>query len=65
VLVGAGRITTVTSEAIALSAGQDRRVIGVVALMQALLPAIAFSLALAVPALLARRRAGLSAGEGA
>lgn len=65
VLVGAGRITTVTSEAIALSAGQDRRVIGVVALMQALLPAIAFALALAVPALLARRRAGLSAGEGA
>ncbi|MFN8828538.1 MAG: ABC transporter permease [Labrys sp. (in: a-proteobacteria)] len=65
VLVGAGRITTVTSEAIALSAGQDRRVIGVVALIQALLPALAFALALALPAIAARRRAGLSAGEGA
>ena len=54
-----------TSEAIALSAGQDRRVIGVVALIQALLPALAFALALALPAIAARRRAGLSAGEGA
>jgi putative thiamine transport system permease protein len=62
-LVGAGRIASVTTEAVSLSAGQDRRVIGAVALVQAALPAIAFALALGLPAFLFRNRRGMAAGE--
>lgn len=55
---GAGRVATLTTEAVTLSAGADRRVIGSWALVQAALPLIAFGLALAVPAAmrLGRRR---------
>ena len=53
---GAGRFVTLTTEAVSLSAGADRRVIGVYAFLQALLPLIAFVLALAVPAWLYRYR---------
>ena len=56
---GSGRFTTLTTEAVALSAGGDRRIIGVYALMQMLLPFIAFTLALALPAWLFRRRRAL------
>ncbi|MGF1641550.1 MAG: ABC transporter permease [Rhodospirillales bacterium] len=55
-LLGAGRIPTVTTEAVALAAGADRRIIGVWAMVQALLPAVGFVLALAVPRLLWRHR---------
>jgi len=54
-LVGAGRVTTVTTEAVALAASGDRRLIGAWALAQALLPTLGFALALAIPALLFRR----------
>lgn len=50
---GAGRFSTLTTEAVSLTAGADRRVIGVYALSQTLLPLLPFLLALAVPA---RRR---------
>ncbi|MBP1885453.1 ABC transporter permease [Sinorhizobium mexicanum] len=56
VLVGAGRLTTVTTEAVALSAGGDRRVIGVYALVQAALPFLAFLVASLGPQLLFRNR---------
>lgn len=62
-LLGAGRVATVTTEAVALAAGGDRRVIGVWAIAQAVLPAIGFWLALAVPALLWRRRRGMRETE--
>ncbi len=55
-LLGAGRLPTVTTEAVALAAGGDRRVIGVWALVQALLPAIGFTVALIVPRLVWRDR---------
>jgi putative thiamine transport system permease protein len=55
-LLGGGRVPTVTTEAVALAAGGDRRVIGVWALVQALLPAAGFALALALPRLVWRRR---------
>lgn len=55
-LVGAGRVATVTTEAVALASGSDRRVIGAVALVQALLPWAGFAIALALPALLSRGR---------
>ena len=53
---GAGRVATLTTEAVTLSAGADRRVIGSWALMQAALPLIGFALALAVPLLMGVRR---------
>ncbi|MDN2568057.1 ABC transporter permease subunit [Aquibium sp. A9E412] len=55
-LIGAGRLTTVTTEAVALAAGGNRRVIGVYAFLQMLLPAAGFLVATLVPALLFRHR---------
>jgi putative thiamine transport system permease protein len=48
-MAGAGRVATVTTEAVALSSGGDRRLIGIWALAQMLLPLLAFALALAIP----------------
>ena len=59
VMIGAGRLTTVTSEAVALSAGGNRRVIGVYAFLQTVLPFLAFAIATALPGLLFRNRRGL------
>lgn len=55
-LVGGGRVETVTTAAVALSSGGNRRLIGAYGLLQMLLPALAFGLALVVPALLWRNR---------
>lgn len=55
---GAGRVATLTTEAVTLATGADRRVIGVWAMLQAALPLAAYAAALALPALLlAMRRA--------
>ncbi|MCY0092884.1 ABC transporter permease [Hoeflea ulvae] len=59
VLIGAGRLTTVTTEAVALAAGGNRRVIGVYAFMQTLLPFLAFAIATGLPGLVFRNRRGL------
>jgi putative thiamine transport system permease protein len=53
---GAGRIATLTTEAVTLSGGADRRLVGVAVLLQGALPLIAYGLALAAPALLRCRR---------
>ncbi len=53
---GAGRFVTLTTEAVSLSAGGDRRVMGVFAFLQAALPLAAFAAALALPRRLARSR---------
>ncbi|MDT8399221.1 MAG: ABC transporter permease subunit [Pseudomonadales bacterium] len=58
-LTGGGRITTLTTEAVALASGGDRRIIGIYALLQMALPFIAFSLAIAIPACLYHRRLGM------
>jgi putative thiamine transport system permease protein len=58
-LIGAGRVPTLTTEAVALSAGGDRRALAVAASLQALLPFVAFWVALAVPTFLARKRRGM------
>ncbi len=55
-LIGAGRLTTITTEAVALASSGNRRVIGVYAFLQMLLPALAFAIATLVPALLFRNR---------
>lgn len=46
---GAGRFATLTTEAVALAGGGDRRVLGVYAFLQTLLPLLAFAAVLAVP----------------
>jgi putative thiamine transport system permease protein len=56
---GAGRYTTLTTEAVSLSAGADRRVVAVFAFAQGALPFLGFALALLLPAWLYRHRAGL------
>jgi putative thiamine transport system permease protein len=58
-LAGAGRVTTVTTEAVALSSSSNRRLIGVWAMAQMALPMAVFALALALPTWAARNRAGL------
>lgn len=62
--MGAGRIATLTTEAVTLSSGSDRRILGVYAVLQAALPFAAYALALALPALVWRNRRGMG-GEGA
>ena len=58
-IIGGGRFATVTTEAVALAAGADRRVVGVHALMQAALPFLGFAMALIVPSLLFRHHRAL------
>lgn len=60
-LIGGGRFPTITTEAVALASGGDRRVIGVYALIQALLPFIGFAAALSLPALMYRNRRAMRA----
>ncbi len=54
--LGAGRIETLTTEALALSSGGDRRVIGIYAFVQALLPFIIFAVATILPLWVYRNR---------
>lgn len=63
VFAGAGRFATLTTEAVALAAGGDRRVLAVYAFVQALLPLLAFLVAGALPAWLFRRRRGMRAAS--
>jgi putative thiamine transport system permease protein len=56
VLIGAGRLVTITTEAVALGAGGNRRVIGIYAFLQMVLPFLGFAVATLVPALLFRKR---------
>jgi len=56
---GNGRIATLTTEAVTLSSGADRRVIGTWALMQSALPLLGFLLAGALPMLLYANRSGV------
>jgi len=58
-IIGGGRFATVTTESLALASGGSRQVIAVYAMLQMLLPLIAFALAAAVPALLYKNRTAL------
>ncbi len=55
-LIGSGRLTTITTEAVALASGGNRRVIGIYAFLQMVLPLAGFVIATMVPALLFRNR---------
>jgi putative thiamine transport system permease protein len=61
-LIGGGRVATLTTEAVALASGGDRRAIGVYGLMQTGAALIPFTLALIVPAIVWRNRKGLQHG---
>jgi putative thiamine transport system permease protein len=61
-LIGAGRFATITTDAVALAAGNDRRMIGIYGVLQAILPFAGFGIAMLVPAILFRRRRGLRSG---
>jgi putative thiamine transport system permease protein len=56
VFAGNGRIATLTTDAVTLAGGADRRVIGTYALLQALLPLLVYFVAVAVPAWRLARR---------
>ncbi|WP_240349280.1 ABC transporter permease [Halomonas binhaiensis] len=58
-LLSAGRLTTLTTEAITLASGGDRRLTAVYALAQLLLPALGFAIALWLPRLLHHHRRAL------
>ncbi len=56
---GGGRIATLTTEAVTLSAGSDRRILGAYALVQVLMPLAVYGAAVALPAWAHRRRRGM------
>ncbi len=57
--VGSGRFATLTTEAVNMATGGDRRLVGVYALVQWLLPMLIYSLALLIPAWCFRHRQGM------
>ncbi len=58
-LVGGGRVSTLTTEAVALAAGGDRRTIGVYGLAQTFAAFLPFAVALLLPAMLWRNKKGM------
>ena len=58
-ILGAGRIPTLTTEAIALVSSGNRSIIGTWALLQSALPTLCFMLALVLPRLIWSRRKGM------
>ncbi|SEP55708.1 putative thiamine transport system permease protein [Loktanella sp. DSM 29012] len=61
-LIGGGRVSTLTTEAVALASGGDRRAIATYGLMQTAAALVPFALALGIPALIWRNRKGLQHG---
>ena len=61
-LIGGGRVATLTTEAVALSSGGNRPAIAVFGLMQTGTALLPFALALLIPALVWRNRRGLQHG---
>lgn len=60
-LIGGGRVSTLTTEAVALASGGDRRAIAVYGLAQTAAALVPFALALIIPAVVWRNRRGLHA----
>lgn len=61
-LIGAGRVQTLTTEAVALASGGDRRLIGLYAIAQTGVVVLGFALAIAAPRLAWANRRGMRAG---
>jgi len=60
VFAGAGRISTVTTEALTLATGADRRIVSIHGFLQAAVPLLAYGAALLAPRLAFRHRRGLA-----
>jgi putative thiamine transport system permease protein len=60
VFAGAGRIATITTEALTLASGADRATIGVLGLLQALVPLVCYAVVVIVPRIIFRNRRGLA-----
>ncbi|RVT87448.1 ABC transporter permease subunit [Rhodobacteraceae bacterium CCMM004] len=61
-LIGGGRVQTLTTDAVALASGGDRRAIGVFALAQTAAALVPFALAIGLPRLIYARRGGMRHG---
>ena len=61
-LVAGARWPTITTEAVTISSGGNRRTLAIYALLQTALPLIAFVVATTLPALLFRNRRGMGSG---
>jgi putative thiamine transport system permease protein len=64
IFAGAGRWETLTTEAVALSSGGDRRITGLFALVQAGLPLLVFAAAASLPIWLYRNRKAMQVAHG-
>ncbi|MGE0499644.1 MAG: ABC transporter permease [Rhizobiaceae bacterium] len=58
--VGGGRLATLTTEAVAMASGGDRRVVGVLAFLQMMLPFTIYLAALVIPRIVFANRRALS-----
>ena len=61
-LIGGGRVETLTTEAVALASGGDRRLIGVYAVAQTVAALLPFVIAAIVPSIIWRNRKGMAHG---
>jgi len=55
-MMGAGKIESLTTEAVSLASGADRRLVGVYGLLQAAVPLLAYGMALLLPKLIRLNR---------
>lgn len=63
IFIGAGRFATLTTEAVSLASGGDRRLVGLFAFLQAALPLAGFLIAVGLPAWVYRHRRGMRGGS--
>jgi putative thiamine transport system permease protein len=59
-LVAGARWPTITTEAVSISSGGDRRILAVYAVLQMLVPFVAFLMAMVLPSILFRNRKGMA-----
>ncbi|WP_298982788.1 ABC transporter permease subunit [uncultured Roseibium sp.] len=62
-MIGAGRIVTITTESVALASGGNRQFASLYALLQLIVPLMGFLLAALVPSLVHRNRAAMRLGK--
>lgn len=60
VFAGAGRVATITTEALTLASGSDRSAVGVLGFAQSIIPLLCYGLALVVPRFVYRNRRGVA-----
>lgn len=63
VFAGAGRFDTLTTEAITLASGGDRRIVAMLAFAQSMIPLVCFVLAAAIPSLVFHGKQELASGR--